>query len=294
MPPGHPPIGPDLDDPGPLAERWRRPHFLLDGRTGRRIDEAGLDARLKAARVVYVGEKHDRADHHAVQLAVIERTARLGSAGVGLEMVQRPFQAALDAFLESKDEDGLVEATEWSTRWGYDFRLYRPIFRFAADRSLPLYALNAQKELTRAVARVGPEALPAELASELPELDLEQTAHRARIHMVWAAHAAPHGGMRFDHFYAAQVTWDEAMAESVARHLAAPGGPERVVVLAGTGHVRYGEGIPSRATRRGAAPSLTILPLEPPEAIDLIGSGVADVLWILGDPGPADASVASR
>jgi hypothetical protein len=70
-----------------------------------------------------------------------------------------------------------------------------------------------------------------------------------------------------------------------------------MVVLAGAGHVRYGEGIPQRAERRGAGPSLTILPVEREEAIALVGSGVADVLWVF--EGDADAarpprSVAAR
>lgn len=308
LPPGHPPLdrpsadakpekGPSLDDPGPTAEAWRRPYFLVDGRTGERLDDAALDARLAKSRVIYIGEKHDAPAHHQVQLEILERAARLGTVAVGLEMIQRPFQPALDVFMRDRDEAALTAGVEWESRWGYDFRLYRPIFRWAVERGIPLVALNARKELTRAVARKGLEGIPAELRSELPKLDLSHPAHRTRIGMVFAEHVAPHGGLELDDFYAAQVVWDETMAETVARALGARSSPQRMVVLAGAGHVRYGEGIPQRAARRGARPALTILPLELSEGVSLVGSGIADVLWVFeaeGGPSKTPLSAATR
>ena len=276
-----------------MAEAWRRPRVLLDGRTGRRLDEAALTERVREARVIYVGEKHTEPRHHYVQLDVIDRAAKLGSVTIGLEMVQKPFQSALQAFSRSGNEERLLEEVEWETRWGYDFRLYRPIFRYAQRAGLPLVALNAPRELTRTVARRGLSELSAELSAEVPELDLRNVAHRARIRMIWAQHVGPHGNLSFDRFYTAQVIWDETMADSVARALSTSDAPERVVVLAGAGHIRYGEGIPTRAARRGAKPSLTILPLELEEAIDLVGSGVADVLWVFDEGALSRRRVAS-
>ena len=292
LPPGHPPVrarqpptdpadeGPALDAPGPLAERWRRPYTLFDGRTGARLDDADLDRRIAAARVIYAAETHDDPTHHQVQLELVDRARRLGTVGIGLEMVQRPYQAALDAYRAGGDEAALVEGTRWAARWGYDFRLYRPLFRYAFAQDLPLTALNARKELTQAIARDGLEALDPALAADLPELDLSHVAHRARLRLVWSAHVAPHRGLPFEAFYAAQVTWDETMADAVVRTLTAEGAPERLVVLAGSGHVRYHEGIPQRVARRGVAPGLSVLPMERDDALSLIGSGVADVLWV--------------
>lgn len=280
-----PPV--DLDAPGPLAEAWRRPHVVLDGRTGVELDDPELDARLGAARVIYAAEKHDDPSNHQVQLALLDRARRLGSVGVGFEMVQRPYQPALDAYAETGDEAALLEGTEWEKRWGYDFRLYRPLFRYARQHRIPLLALNARKELTRAVARGGLDALPPEMKADLPELLLDETAHRSRIRLVWKSHVAPHGGMPFEAFYAAQVTWDETMADTVARAAQAERSPARWVVLAGSGHIRYGEGIPSRVERRGVGPGLSVLPVELDEATLLIGSGAADVLWVF--TGPVDS-----
>src|SRR4028118_1600443 len=53
----------------------------------------------------------------------------------------------------------------------------------------------------------------------------------------------------FERFFTAQVLWDETMADKIAQFLKA--NPNyQVVVLAGTGHIIYGYGIPSRVARR--------------------------------------------
>ena len=59
------------------------------------LDE--LADRLVEARVVYVGEHHDRAADHEAQRAIVEALhARDPQIAIGLEMVQRPYQPALD------------------------------------------------------------------------------------------------------------------------------------------------------------------------------------------------------
>ena len=58
-----------------------------------------------------------------------------------------------------------------------------------------------------------------------------------------------HSGPSFENFFAAQVLWDETMAESVADYVMAS--PDtQVIVLAGEGHVVFDFGIPSRVQRR--------------------------------------------
>ncbi|HTZ19074.1 MAG TPA: ChaN family lipoprotein, partial [Dissulfurispiraceae bacterium] len=53
----------------------------------------------------------------------------------------------------------------------------------------------------------------------------------------------------FDFFFEAQILWDETMSQSVADYLASH--PDyRMIVLAGSGHLMYGSGIPKRTFRR--------------------------------------------
>ncbi len=250
------------------------PGTFLDAQD-RVVPPAEVLARLEAARVVYVGELHDSPDSHALELAVIRALSdRDPSVAVGLEMVQRPFQAGLDDYIAGRTSEAqLLTAIEWAARWGFTFDLYRAIFKLARARHLPLRALNARMELTRRIGREGLAALtPAETA-ELPEMDANDPAHRALVLSMLGDHPGLDDAMR-ERFYQAQLVWDETMATEVARALSAPDAPRHLVVLAGTGHVRAGLGIPKRAARRAPAAFVTVLPASECEA-----ASDADLRW---------------
>jgi uncharacterized iron-regulated protein len=218
-------------------------------------------ADLLEARVVYVGERHDEPADHALQHRIIEALhQRDPSLAVGMEMFQEPYQQVLDAWVAGHiDEAELLAGTEYRQRWGYDFGHYRPILEHARQHRVPLVALNAPAELTRAVARQGLAGLDEDARAVLPEVDLDDAAHRALVMDALAAHADDMGEEALERYYEAQVLWDETMAERVARTLAGPGAPHRMVVLAGSMHVRAGLGIPERAARRGAGPYRVVL-----------------------------------
>ncbi|MCC6998307.1 MAG: ChaN family lipoprotein [Deltaproteobacteria bacterium] len=266
---------------GPRPAAAPSPLLVFDGSGHSSMGRLALAAA--AARAVYVGEEHSNPHHHAIQLRVLEEVyGRDHSLAIGLEMVQRPFQPALDRWGRGElGEDALQDALEWKTRWGFDWALYAPIFRFAQTHKIPLVALNARRELTKRIAKVGVDALnPAEKA-EMPELVLDDADHRAMVVEMMGGHHGTSDPASFDRMYAAQVTWDETMADSVARWLARADAPRRIVVLAGEGHVQHGLGIPKRAARRGIAPFVTVLPAAREEVTDLVQAGAADyvVSW---------------
>jgi uncharacterized iron-regulated protein len=278
---------PEPQDPGPLAERWMLPSKILDGREKTLVSEEALIERLLGAKVVYVGEKHHSPHDHAVQLRIVHLLReRDPSIGIGLEMVKRPFQGGLDRYLGGQiHEEQLLTEVEWEERWGYSFFLYRPIFRYAKEHGIPIYALNAPDEITEKVARGGLDSLDSTERESLPDLDLENTAYEAVVREAFAGHHD--GSMSFENFYIAQVIWDETMAYEVARILRTDGGPKRLVVLAGGGHVEDGHGIPVRAAKRGAAPHATILPLllknDGPTIDEALADPGGDFVWLMGE-----------
>jgi uncharacterized iron-regulated protein len=259
------------------------PHRALDGASGAELDEPALAGKLRAARVVFVGEEHPNPHHHAAQLEVLERAyAADPSLGLGLEMLPRTLQAPLDAYLGGTlDEAGFLQAVDWEKTWGFPWAMYRPLLEFCRAHHLPAYALNAPRELTHAVAKGGVAGLTPAQRRELPELKPGPEGHREFVREAFAQH--PHGKFdeaRFERFYQAQLVWDETMAEEVARALAAKGAPARLVVVAGEGHTRAWA-VPERAARRGAAPYLTVLPVMDEDEADARRDRVADVLWVL-------------
>ncbi len=103
------------------------------------------------------------------------------------------------------------------------------------------------------VSKVFKESGTAGLSEEeqklLPEdRDLDIPGYRERIHSVFTMHAAP-TPEQFTGFIQAQALWDETMAATVAEYLTTH--PEqRMVVIAGVGHVAKAEAIPPRVARR--------------------------------------------
>ncbi len=221
---------------------------------------AVVDA-LAAERVVYVGEVHTAYADHLVQLAVLRRLhATDPNLAIGVEWFQQPYQAHLDAYIRGElSEAEMLARTEYFSRWSFDYRLYRPILRFARDHGIPVVALNAPAELTRAIGEMGREAVPEDLLPHLP-LSYGPTGidYEARLRQVYEAHPERAGEGGFERFVEVQLTWDESMAERVADYLANHPA-RRMVVFAGRGHIGHGAGIPSRVARRNGIEGRIVL-----------------------------------
>ncbi len=202
-------------------------------------------------RIVYVGEEHDKFSHHQVQLEILQGLYRQNpKIAVGMEMFQKPFQKALDDYIAGTiDERTFLKRSEYFKRWDIDYHLYKPILDFARSQHLPVIALNARREIVEKVGKGGLESLSKEEKQEIPEPSgYSDPQYRDRLKEAFAGHQ--HGeNNNFEHFYQAQILWDETMADSVDRFLKQK--PDyRMVVLAGAGHVQYGSGIPKRAFKR--------------------------------------------
>jgi len=265
---------------------------FIDGRTGKALTYDDVVARMRASEIVLVGEQHDQVPHHALQARVVTSLGDEPSLAIGLEMVPWSLQAPLERYTKGEiDADGLAGALSWQETWGYDFELYRPIFDAGRKKGARFVALNAPKEVVRAVAKGGVDSLPEGERGEVPDLDLTDDTHKQGIFEIFRNHHPPtgHGGMEkaFERFYLVQVLWDESMADRAARAL--DDGAKKVVVLAGNGHVAGYRGIPNRiARRKPTAKIFTIVPItldegEDAEAIvkGAVIDGEADVIAVV-------------
>jgi uncharacterized iron-regulated protein len=171
------------------------PFPLRDGHTGAALTEASLITRIAAAQAVYVGEKHDDAASHDVQLAVLLLSYRLDpDVALGLEMLPRSMQGQLDAYLAGKlDEEAFLKAVDWEHTWGFAFAMYRPLFSFCKVHRLHIYALNNRIELVRAVRKDGIDNLPAQQRADLPDGYPwpQPLPHRAYLHEIFEKHMRP-------------------------------------------------------------------------------------------------------
>ena len=262
--------------PAQGLDRAALPFHVLD-RTGHQLDEKTFWDQLAAQRAVCVGEEHNNPHHHWVQLDVVRHLApRWPVLALGMEMIQRPFQGVLDDFAAKKiTDDEMRSRVGWEDRWGYDYSFYGPTIHAALDAHAALLALNAAKELTKKVVHHGLDSLTPDEKTQVPQLDLDDKAHRAWFDALMEdmggseahSHApAPtdpkpspqHGDEgsdaepqmpSADRIYTVQVIWDETMADTAATWLKAhPDG--HLVILAGGGHC-HDSAIVNRIKRRG-------------------------------------------
>jgi uncharacterized iron-regulated protein len=215
---------------------------------------------LAQANVIYLGETHDSAADHAAQLQIIRSLhARNPQIAIGMEMFQRPYQAVVDQYLAGEiTATELRQQSQYDQRWGFPWKFYAPILEFAQTHRLPVLALNVPAEVTRQVAQGGLESLSQTDRRWIPpstEIHTDNPAYRQRLQTIYdQIHQGRSASMSFENFVLAQVVWDETMAAAVAEFLQA--NPEtQVIVLAGQGHIVYGDGIPDRVARRLAAQS---------------------------------------
>jgi uncharacterized iron-regulated protein len=223
-------------------------------RTKETISFGTLIERLLPSDVVCIGEHHDSDLHHRVQLQIIKALhAHDERLGVGLEMFQKPFQKVIDRYGagEMSEADFLKDSEYWS-RWGYEWSLYQPIVEFCRRNQLPLAALNAPRELTRRVSQAGFAQLTQEEKNQLGPIDLGVQAHRdywlERLAKMHGQDNAP--ADQKERSYQVMAVWDDHMARTAAEFQKARQ-LRRLVLLAGSGHIERGFGIPARTARYG-------------------------------------------
>ena len=224
-------------------------------------------AELAEARLVFIGELHDNRGHHQAQLQIIRGLQEAGFAvAIGLEMFRANSQDALDQWTAgAMNEDRFREIFEenWSL-----WPVYREIFQYARQETIPMVGLNIPREISRQVSRAGFVSLSPRQRGTIPlvRCDVDQT-YQDYMRRVLGSHA--HQGVAFKNFCEAQMVWDVVMAKRLIEYLDEH--PRRlVVVLAGSGHA-WKFGIPEQIRRHLDIPIRVVLP-------EILGRvGMADV-----------------
>lgn len=254
---------------------------MVDTATGRVVTPDDVAKAAAGHRWVYLGESHDNALHHQMQAAIIEALAKTGRPTVvGFEMFTRPVQDRLNAWtLGWQSEAEFIESSEWKTQWGFDFALYRPIFEATKKHRLPMVALNVPRDWVRQVGREGLGALTPEQRASLPEqFDLTNQAHRAVFGALMGGH--PPTGTRGESIYSAQVLWDVGMADSAIKYMEAlPRYNGVMAIVAGSGHVMYGQGINWRIAQRTGERGITVTMVAATDSIT-VSRGLGDYVYV--------------
>ncbi len=218
---------------------------------------SSLDEAVKAAeehQFVLVGESHDNAEHHQVQADVIRALVEAGrDVSVGFEMFTRDNQVNLAGWsLGRWSQDEFIERSSWKTQWGFPYEIYSPIFEVVREHNLPMAALNLPRDWVRQVGRNGPGVLTPEQKKWAPDIEIGNKRHRTVFEAMIGGGAHGMAGTAMDNMYAAQVAWDESMAQSAVDFMEGRTHSKKVmVILAGSGHTMYGQAINYRLLKKG-------------------------------------------
>jgi len=244
---------------------------ILAGASGAKVDFERMIRDLMAARIVHVGESHDVMAMHEIEFQVIRALyGRDRHLAIGMEMVPVTLQETLNewtAGLLTKEE--FLREIRWYVTWNFNFGYYEKIFDFAREHRLPIYALNAPREVITKIRMRGWDALSDEEKAFFPGTpDVTNRDHRALIRAVFessdlpAAMKGPGLDSVFEGLYRSQSAWDEVMGANAVRAAEAEG--RRVVVCVGSGHLLYNLGLNRRAYERSKLPFKTVIAVEVP------------------------------
>lgn len=241
--------------------------------------------------VVLLGETHADAAHHRWQLDALKALHRVRpDMVVGFEMFPRRVQPVLDRWVRGElDEEAFLRETDWDRNWRFESNLYLPLFRFARDQRIPMLALNVDGALSREAGRIGWQAIPPERREGVGDPAPASEEYRMLLKEIHGQHAprpssggkaASEADQAFERFVSAQLLWDRAMAEPLAR--AARGDkPPLVVGVMGNGHVEFGYGVPHQLRALGVQRFATWVPVPVATPCRDLTAGLADAVVAL-------------
>ncbi|MBE3654904.1 hypothetical protein BOO92_18555 [Vibrio navarrensis] len=241
--------------------------YQLNSPQGQPLSLQKLPSELLTADVILIGEWHTHPGVHRFQTDLLHTLSSQHSVALSMEQFTRDKQPVLNQYLagEIGEQPLMSEGNAWPN---YESD-YRPLVELAKRQGLDVIAANAPKAIVRCIGRQGigyldklDETERHYLAAEINTADsLYKDKFMASMH-----HGQPE---QTERQYAAQITWDETMAESIVNYRKAH--PQtQIVHIAGKFHTEGGLGTANSILRR--APELKVVVITPVASLSENGS----------------------
>ncbi len=264
-----PACAPSLVRPAPLLPRsaWVSPRYrehplvgrIWDERQHRWIGERALDAALRQADFVLLGETHDNLDDHRLEARLV-RSVAAGARrpALAFEMLSSDQQAEVDAALARHpgDPDAIAAAVDWERSGWPPFQEYRPVFAAGLAAHLPIVAADLSDAQALAVMHFGRAALSQATAKLLGPLPPKE--ERAWMKEMFRDHCEALPRALLEPMVLAQRARNAQLA---SRLVAA--GKDGAILVTGSGHARTDRGVPAILAR--LAPGKSVVAVGPVE-----------------------------
>jgi uncharacterized iron-regulated protein len=216
-----------------------------DVQAGRFVSLDQVEAQLRGARYVLLGETHDNPDHHLLQAELLKAVVRDGRRpALAFEMLDTTQQEAVDQALaqDPKNPDAIADAVAWGRTGWPPFSMYRPIFQAGLEAGLKVVAANLPRTLAAGLMHHGPMVLEEGLRERLERAGpLPDAAREAMREEMRHAHCGEFPEAMLEPLVLAQRVRDVQLAERLAAGDEGQGG----VLITGTGHARNDRGVPA-------------------------------------------------
>ncbi|EDP59247.1 ChaN family lipoprotein [Vibrio sp. AND4] len=252
--------------------------YQLHAPSGEAVSVNHMPHELLQADVILIGEWHTHAGIHRFQTDLLKQLSFANRPlALSMEQITRDKQAILDSYLNG--EIGEQYFMKQSNAWPNYESDYRPLIEFAKQARIPVIAANAPKNIVRCIGRQGIDYVNKLDSSErrfvADEINTANSPYKEKFM------ASMHHGKseQTEKQYAAQITWDETMAESIVKHLKKH--PDtQVVHVAGKFHTEGGLGTATSILRRNS--NLNVVVITP--TTDIISDAPDYQLEVLAPP----------
>ena len=206
--------------------------------------------RLRQMRFVLLGEVHDNAVQHSMRAALV---ADLLADGRPTRVVFEQMGRANDTLIAGAARDAESVATAGRLdRTGWRWPLHKPLIEAALTGGATILGGDLSRDDSRAIVRSGKSAVPADLRTLLDGARWSPDDQAAVEREIDAGHCGALPPSQFAGMALAQRARDAALASAM---LQAGKTVERVILIAGNGHVRRDLGVPRYLMAAGVAGS---------------------------------------
>ena len=201
---------------------------------------------------ILLGEVHDNPAHHAAHAALLRELLADGRrTTVVFEQIDRDQDVVLKALAPGTPSQALIEATRFDQK-GWAWPLHKPVFDAAVAGGATLRGGNISREQARQIVRTGATAWPADTAVLSAATPWSAAQQAALLQEIAESHCGALPATILPGMAQAQRARDAALAQAMLNARAA--GAERVVLIAGNGHVRRDRAVPVYLVAAGVAP----------------------------------------
>ncbi|WOO42338.1 ChaN family lipoprotein [Rubellicoccus peritrichatus] len=249
---------------------------VFQAKNGQAIDWNTMSKRALASDIILVGEQHDNAIAHKLELKFVnELLTDYPNSAVAMEMFERNEQAFIDLYLDDRiSTEALMETTNsqsWGGSDGNWQNWYQPIIDAVKERvpsGARLVAANSPRPYVK-LARLEGYGVLTELASQdtevyfvVPDISVDDNEYRERFNSLMTGHDHVDDSevdslkIDTDAYFRAQQLWDATMAEAV---LSAHKKHPKVVLFIGDFHIANSGGTLQRIIHDNQELSVTTI-----------------------------------